>query len=130
MILGFSKQFPWGDPTRFVEKIKNKRKIHTLRADPHRRWREGMKIHFATGVRTPEYNQFHSGVCTGVQEISIRHHADSHTPDIIIDGGAMLTKPEKIVLAFNDGFDSYGQFLRWFDEDFEGRIIHWAGYEY
>ena len=30
----------------------------------------------------------------------------------------------------NDGFDSIENFLRWFNKDFEGKIIHWTGFRY
>lgn len=52
MVLGFKKQFPWGEPTYFKEKIligagygpPHPPKIHTIRADVHNRWKVGQKI--------------------------------------------------------------------------------------
>lgn len=75
MVLGFMKQFPWGEPTFFREKITLEgikgfgevdvpftfnRKLHTIRAGG--RWKPGMKLHMATGVRTKQYNQFNKDI--------------------------------------------------------------------
>lgn len=133
MILGFSKTFPWGEPTNFVDKIKDGKKIHTIRTPRkgNTEWREGMDIHFATGVRTPDYNEFATGVCTGVQDIEIKNHSGpiGKTLLIYVDGW-MLPKETAEELAINDGFDSLEQFFKWFDEDFEGRLIHWTDKRY
>lgn len=132
MILSFKKKWPWnGEPTRFPEKIKSGEKVHTIREDQHRRWREGMDIHFATGLRTPQYNQFESGVCSGVQEIRMLYHniRYMYRPVIHIDD-RQLDLQEAKIFARNDGFDSWEQFKQWFDEDFKGRIIHWTELRY
>ena len=68
MILGFKKQFP---PMILVGT-----KIHTIREDKHDRWKAGNKIHFATGIRTKNYNQFYSGVCKSVQAITLVNHGN------------------------------------------------------
>lgn len=128
MILGFSKTFPWDEPTRFVERIKSGKKIHTIREDKHERWREGMKIHFATGTRTPDYNQFEEGVCTGVQHIVIKDCGDFN-PIVLVDGRP-LSNDALYLLATNDGFNNIQHFRKWFDSDFEGRLIHWTDYRY
>jgi len=73
MILGFKTIFPWGQVNFFEEKIKASLiikfdgiiiipKIHTIRKG--NRWRAGVKIHFATGVRSKGYRQFAEAVCT------------------------------------------------------------------
>jgi hypothetical protein len=69
MVLGFKKEFPWGGPTYFKEKIligagygpPHPPKIHTIRAGD--RWGAGMTIHMANGVRTKNYQQFNIGPC-------------------------------------------------------------------
>jgi hypothetical protein len=131
MILSFSKTFPWGDPTNFVDKIKDGRKIHTIRTERkgNAKWREGMDIHFATGLRTPDYNQFASGVCTGIQEIRIKYAIGLDEPEIHINRTPIPPRLKRQV-AENDGFDTFDQFLRWFDEDFEGLLIHWTDRRY
>lgn len=117
MVLGFKKQF--------VDKIKNGSKIHTIREDKHKRWKEGNTIHFATGVRTKKYKQFISGMCFGVQEIYI----DNEQTVVMVDG-RRLTFYEIETLAKNDGFDSVCDFLKWFGDNFTGRIIHWTKLKY
>ena len=72
MTLGFSTKFADGTPTQFKGKIMASLlkkaglawnpefppKLHTIRDDPHNRWKPGMKIHFATGVRSPRRDDF------------------------------------------------------------------------
>jgi hypothetical protein len=60
MILGFKKSFPKGEPTNFREKIFFKTKIHSIREG--QRWKAGMQIQMAYGVRTKAYNQFNINV--------------------------------------------------------------------
>lgn len=101
MVLGFMTKFPWGEPTLFSEKILHgagwgsyiekegrltqilsgnqsiyKGKIHTMRIG--QRWKEGMIIHMATGVRTKKYHQFNKDIpelqrVKSVQRIDIIH---------------------------------------------------------
>jgi len=132
MILSFNK--------RFINLINDGSKIHTIRKDSHDRWKMGRVIHFATGVRTPNYNQFKEGICTSIQEISIEHN--SNHVEIFIDGKSHF---EVIHHGFddiiehtvgmedfvkNDGFESIQTFLQWFDKSFLGKIIHWTEYQY
>jgi hypothetical protein len=114
MVLGFKKQFP--------EKIINGEKIHTIRKGY--RWKAGTKIHFATGVRTKNYNQFNSGVCVSVQSIEIYYPSGN----VIIDGELFH---KKVTLARNDGFDSFEELQDWFGKGiFKGQIIHWTDFKY
>ena len=116
MILGFKKQF--------VDPIHYHQKVHTIRKDPKRRWKLGKYIHFATGVRTKNYNQFNSGFCSLVHEIEL----DPVTKQIwIIREGEKVEVPEinHDFFAFNDGFDTIDKFWEWFNEPFKGVIIHW-----
>lgn len=118
MILGFKPQF--------VEKILSGSKIHTIREGIRSRWREGMKIHFATGVRTKNYKQFKEGICMGTRRIEIE--PDSKTVFIIVNQTGVATFNNKGVetLAKNDGFDSVDDFWVWFNQPFSGRIIYWT----
>ena len=67
MILGFKNQF--------VPAILDGTKIHTIRKDPHHRWKPGMTIQMATGVRTKKYKCFKKAICVSVQEVRIEHVA-------------------------------------------------------
>lgn len=133
MILGFNKKFP--------ELILGGRKIHTIRADKHGRWKQGMTIQFATGAGTKAYNQFHEAECTGVQDIEIKYTDNRGAVKIYIDGKHLGTwhrfmpqRSENVAdvlrLAVNDGFEGVTEFLNWFSRDFTGRIIHWTAMKY
>lgn len=127
MILGFKKQFE--------QKIIEGSKIHTIREDPHDRWKPGKEIHFATGVRTKNYNEFRKGVCISVQRIKIFRlggEAIIHIGDNITLFRPLFRQwPEQMrVFVKNDGFDSVEDFLKWFNKDFDGKIIHWTSFRY
>jgi len=126
MILGFKKQF--------VEPIKNGTKIHTIRKDNHRRWKAGNKIHFYTGIRTKEMKCFGKLTCISVQSIVIKYENKcSDYPVVVIDGKTHLIahRPNIILqLAMNDGFKNVKDFLKWFDKDFSGMLIHWTDLKY
>jgi hypothetical protein len=129
MILGFLKGFNVNGrrkETDFENKIKKGIKLHTIRVDGKNRWRKGMKIHFATGNRTPQYNCFKEGVCTGTQTIEIRDHYS------VLIGGRMQTNDQIQDIAINDGFDTIEDFWAWFDQytPFTGKIIHWTNIRY
>jgi hypothetical protein len=100
MVLGFNP--------RFVPKILDGTKIHTIRQDPHNRWVPGRTMHQATGVRTKNYHCFAEKVCTGVQSIEIIH-GDIINPmweSYIMVDSALLYIDDMVELAINDGFDS------------------------
>ena len=124
MVLGFKPQFK--------EPILKKKKKHTIRKDKNDRWKHGMKIHFATGVRTRLYHQFYEGFCKSTQRINIIY--DNIPPmgnvvNVLIDERPISWK-ELETLAINDGFEDVSEFLNWFNEDFEGKIIHWTDLKY
>ncbi len=126
MILGFKE--------RFVPGIRGLAKIHSIREDNHKRWKDGMVIHFATGVRTKKYDCFIIGRCQGIQEISIDFYRCNENDKVIINS-KRLSQKEKEILARNDGFQNYFEFRSWFlkmckYDWFNGRIIHWTGFRY
>ena len=150
MILGF---YP-----HFQTKIETGTKIHTIREDKTNRWKKGNIIHFATGVRTKSYNCFKIGKCVSIQEIEIKYFEGYKYPRICIytttetsikNGwglfpfyffyddddwrGEQEKKHHKVLLdllAKNDGFDTFDDFCKWFNADFEGKIIHWTDFSY
>lgn len=145
MVLGFKTHFPneWpfkGQPTGFKNKIlagvdKSLElipKIHTIREGE--RWKPGMKIHMATGVRTANYKQFNQDypelqTVVSVQKIIIHNDRDIGKDDLWIDG-KKLDLPGMIMLAMNDGFNSTDEFFQWFTGHFEGQLIHWTNFKY
>ena len=115
MILSFKKQF--------VQPILDGTKVHTIREDKGNRWTVGKKIHFATGVRTKNYEQFMEGECIGLQKIRIKNEG-------IYVSERRLNYIEAKQLAFRDGFDYLSEFLKFFDRPFDGIIIHWTDFLY
>jgi hypothetical protein len=173
MILGFMKRFPDKTETKFKEKIlrgiyeyqmekcifdpmysggitniqsdnNEIPKLHTIRNDQHKRWKEGMEIHFCTGVRTKQMDNFAMGACKSVQEIEIWYLSGNgaYPKDIIIDGRRLEYK-EINEVVLNDGFKNGGNFLKYFRSSAEyedspkgdypvyrGRLIHWTDLRY
>lgn len=142
-------------PSELVHFKTFKSKLHTIRAG--HRWKEGMKMHMAYGVRTKNYQQFNKyipelEVCKGVQDIRIKYYGlkKKNSVHISIDGhifywgnvfgseidpsgsDAMKTLYANNIekLAINDGFDSVEDFFAWFNKDFEGQIIHFTNLKY
>lgn len=113
MVLAFSdKHKALKQKTEFVEKILAGRKLHTLRSG--NRWKAGMTIHMATGVRTKHYNQFNKNrpdlsVCTGTQKIKLVMSHVCNECKIYVDGHR-LSFEEMQQLAWNDGFCHWIEF--------------------
>ena len=122
MVIGFKE--------RFTKPIQNKTKIHTIREDLHNRWKVGMKMHMATGVRTKIYNQFYENTCKSIQKIEIERVSDYLHDTIVKIDGRKLTEKEVQQLAWNDGFDNLVEFWMWFADGFKGKIIHWTDLQY
>ncbi len=121
MVIGFKPQFE--------QKILRRSKILTIREDKHKRWKAGMVIHFATGVRTTNYKQFHLGECYQTKSINIVHNSPLLFGAVaVFVEGQLLSFDQLCKLAFEDGFDSIDEFLEWFDKDFEGVIIYFKIY--
>lgn len=129
MILAFNQNF--------ITSIKSGTKIHTIREDKPNRWRKGNIIHFATGVRTKDYNQFHQGICTGVQRVFMTY-AYNDLIQISVNGKELFGYNERLKFAQNDGFETWEEFFNWFfplikenpDKEFKGKIIHWTDFKY
>lgn len=142
MILSFKKKLPSGKPTNFENKIKLGIKIHSMREDTHNRWKPGMKIQMAHGVRTKNYRCFDdTKICTGIQSIKIKYLLITGYQGVVevrIGGKLFYSQFGEDsygscnleLLAKNDGFDSTSDFFEWFNHDFEGRILHWTDFRY
>lgn len=117
-------------------------KIHTMREDPHNRWKAGRKIemvyrgagykildHFNKGI--PELGEMKEKQKVEIKWVPFIGAGGSFkTIDITIDGGRSLTTDQIMVLAANDGFDSIDDFFRWFNKDWSGYILHWTDFRY
>jgi len=125
-----------GFKERFKELILSGEKIHTIREDSTDRWRKGMKIHFATGIRTTNYNCFKEGECINTQKIEfkwINHNkglvSESWSVQVFIDGKDVTIGKVIDKLAKNDGFKDRKDFFEWeawYRKNFKGKIIHWT----
>lgn len=129
--------------------IYNKPKIHTLRLDPHNRWKPGMSIQMV--YRGPKYSiksHFNKGVqlldkCISIQKIEIKWMF-SKKPALVLQPTG--TGPHKMLFVFidgkeasddiikllviNDGFDNILSFAQYFNKDAVYRCIHWTNFKY
>jgi len=138
MILAFSNNnIVTGEKTGFVEKILSGEKIHTLRKG--HRWKAGMQIHMATGIRSSRYHQFNKGIdhlstCISTQKIEIeaKDHTEYMNDYKIFVDNRELSLRDMQELAWNDGFDCLASFWMWFSnqELFPDQIIHWTDKRY
>jgi len=138
MVLGFSETDKrTGQPTNFRGLILDGVKLHSLRAG--KRWKEGMPIQMATGVRTKSQKVFNKdredlSTCQGVQDVTItaKETEGLGIHFVIMVDSRRLSRTEATLLATNDGFNSLYDFLTWFhkDGDFDGQIVHWTTLKY
>jgi hypothetical protein len=118
-------------------------KIHTIREDKTNRWKVGSNIHFVINNRTKNRFQFAPVVpVVRIQFIKISYIPGSIFPLILIlDEGTLKNVLDPIEnhfeyitqisdLAQNDGFDSWQEFLKYFNQDYFGKIIHWTDFKY
>ncbi len=134
MILGFKKKFDDGQPTFFSAKIIDGLKIHTLRSGF--RWRAGLDIQMAHGVRTNHYEQFNKNIpklqkCISVQDVFMTFNG--WEIEITVDNRNYLSDSEIDKLIKNDGLTDE-QFFEWFfpgkQDEWSGQIIHWTNFKY
>ena len=123
MLLGFNK--------RFKAPIKDGTKLHSMREDAKDRWKVGMAIQMATGVRTKNYECFdRDKICTGLQTAEIKYYVGNGKDVHVFVDGKELPWSTIEMLALNDGFRSVGAFFEWFNKDWKGKIIHWDEVRY
>ena len=126
-------------------------KIHTMRYDPHHRWKPGRKIHFVINNRTKNRFQFAPIInCTDTQEVLIKNYkaedvftvrdldgipmygydwGDNYST-VSIDGRPLNAR-EIWRLARNDGFGSVESLLKFFNKPVnEISLIHWVNVKY
>lgn len=126
---------------KFVPLILNGSKIHTIRQDEYDRWGSGMTIHFATGIRTKQYNCFKISECVSTQKIHIIWQENnkgmgnhSWSVKVLIDGRDVTNDSELIdELVKNDGFNNRKEFFEWESwnrKTFTGKILHWTNKRY
>lgn len=128
-------------------------KLHTIREDKHDRWKAGRSIQMVyRGAGYKIKSHFNKDIpqlakCVSVQIIEIQYLTEKeqeemrgmtyYDPMIKIDGKPLFNTT---TLAENDGFTddpvskkmefASGKFLKWFNKDFKGKIIHWTDLRY
>ena len=118
MVLSFKQQF--------VQLIIHGDIPHSIREDRFNKWKAGMMIHFATGVRTANCNVFRTAQCTGTQIIEILPKAG-----LIFINGEELMYPDMRSVMQNEGHHNLSCFYRRFNNaPFRGKIIHWTALNY
>lgn len=123
-----------------------KPKLHTIRMfrktkdgkRAEKQWKAGDTIHPGINNRSPDYFQFAPAIkCTGIQTIIIGWEGSNVV--VTIDGMPFFVQTENdnrigeqmmLQLAINDGFESIEDFFTYFNEDFNGVIIHWSDIRY
>ena len=116
-------------------------KKHTIREDKADRWKVGNKIHFVINPYSKDRFQFAPIIeVISTQNIKIEWSENSTYPFIKIwnEKSECILNPldhfdyisQLEDLAINDGFDNFEEFLKYFDKDFEGKIIHWTNEKY
>lgn len=133
MILNYQKQIN-GKPSQMIAKVLLGEKKHSIRKDPHNRWKAGMTIHHTTGSRTKDYKCHRKDVCKCVQRIDITYIISNEGlkfPSVRIDGKLITLRDDIYLLAVNDGFNSVKEFYEYFDKDcVDWKIIHWTDHKY
>lgn len=128
MILGF-KQTIGKKKSNFPNKIERGVKIHSMRMDPKKRWRVGMKIQLAYYEAKMKYQLIKEVEVVSIQDVVIKWYEESCAPVVKIDGRTLWIA-EIIVLSLNDGFDNVKDFYNYFNMSGVFRLIHWTSFAY
>lgn len=140
MIVSYKQKFPWKEPTNFKEKILAGTKIHTIREDRSNRWHQGLTMQhcYYKGGMSPDFffeseYKWQQPIMIfwkeGVKEENGYHFRSGLVPTVMISG-TIASKETIEQLARNDGFDSGLMFLKYFNKDFSGKILHWTNLKY
>ena len=126
---------PWfkkfGETCPMMDGLNVPPKLHTIRLDPHNRWRPGMKIHPVINNRSENRFQFApTMLCMSTHRIDVVRKCNDIDVGWIYVDGKPITGDKIIKLAINDGFDSVEDFFNYFNKDFTGKLIHWTDLKY
>lgn len=139
--------YPW--EYNSAQRFGSKPKLHTIREDKAERWKPGMMIDFFIATRTKNMFRFapHIQVVSTQEIFMTRRGTDIEItiskPHSYIGGDDFYVyHDKKEILARNDGFDTYSDFVDYFykliEENgnktgnywFKGKIIHWTDFKY
>lgn len=116
-------------------------KLHTIREDKNNRWKSGVMIDFFINVRTKKMFRFAPKLrVVSTQKIEIKYipmtiPKGELRPWVKVDGKTVffidkIENDKMLQIAQNDGFDTTEDFFSYFNEDFNGKIIHWTDLKY
>jgi ASCH domain-containing protein len=113
---------------RFVPRILDGSKTHTIRPRRSRADKPGNTLHLYTGLRHKGARLLMRVPCVKVEEIEIDAcgHECNCDPMIAIDG-IELSESEREAFAIRDGFESFDDFMNFWAGrlPFKGQIVHW-----
>jgi hypothetical protein len=109
---------------RFVPKIEDGSKRHTIRGRRRYEDKPGDTMHLFYGARTKQCRLLMRAPCVKVDRIQITSIAGKF--DVFI-GDSLLENDECERLAVADGFDSFAEMMGFWDGrlPFKGKIYHW-----
>jgi len=110
---------------RFVPKIEDGSKRHTIRGRRRYEDEPGDTMHLFYGARTKQCRRLMRAPCTKVQLLDIRP-VPGVGPAIFLDG-ERLSPDESERLAVADGFNDFAEMMSFWTGrlPFEGKIYHW-----
>lgn len=111
---------------KFVPMILDGSKCQTIRRERKNFIKVGDKLFLNTGMRTRGCRRIKEAICTEIQYIQFVNWFGDQK--VLVDNHILLFS-EMEELAKADGFESFSDFLHFFERqygpDFEGVIIHW-----
>ena len=148
VIITFCKKFPAshsraGELTGFEPKIKNGKKIHTIRADKKGTWKKNVRdinsgkkyLSMREWTGRPynsEQREYGQRERIGLQSITMTYNSEDALPQAWVDGKKVPVE----TLAKTDGLSTQ-DFVEWFfgtklysENVFEGKIIHITDFRY
>lgn len=116
-----------GFQDRFVPKVENGTKTHTIRALRAHPIRVGETLHLYAKPRQMGMRLIFRAPCTHIQSITISDRPYKSLPALVHVDGMWLSRSECELLAVRDGFADFVEFVEfWRDRrPFDGEIIHW-----
>ncbi len=110
-------------------------KIHTFRDDPKDRWKPGLFMHHATGIRSKRYRCFLKNQVVSIQKAVIKNNPSFFAELEIYIDGRLFKGTEVNTIAVNDGFRNAYEFKAWFFKikgckEWTGKLLHWTDKKY
>lgn len=107
----------------FADLVRSGAKRQTIRIARKTPIKPGDQLHLFTGMRTKSCERLRTVACIGVDDLTIG-------PDLVV-GGRLLVAAARERFANADGFESWADMSRWFEETyglpFHGVVIYWEG---